>query len=525
MCRPFLVCCALCAATASPAPGNYADETGFNQLKAELGAAMPTGAGVGMSQVEAGNVEDSYMPHAGSGTFAGTGLWAGKTFTARNGATGVSDHAIHVGLQLYGTNTDPDVHRASMAPGVADVDGYNANNWDDFFLAPGGAAPIVEIREVQNHGWIHEASTGTATTVRDLLRRQDFSIDRDNYVCCVGLSNDVQAAIPDLFAAGYNIISVGLTSGEHSRGTTTSDMDGPGRRKPEIVAPLDFTSFSTAYTSSAAALLREKANLINTANARRNKTIKAILLAGATKDEFPGWAKTGTHPLDDVYGAGELNIYHSYHIMDGGEQPANNLAGRPFMAWDHHSLSANGTADYRLRIPAGVYGVELSAFIVWHRTLTDAAGGTFSLTPDALVNFDLALLRDPVAGGAAETIDSSTSTLYNLEHVWKRDLPAGNYRLRVSRGGGAGTAHDFAIAWRLTAAPHEPQPGMQSSGGAMTFTFPGLLPGQSYIFQSSPDLVTWTDIESFTATVSSATRVQPAPAADRRYYRLLPVLR
>ena len=300
-------------------------------------------------------------------------------------------------------------------------------------------------------------------------------------------------------------------------------MDGPGRRKPDLVAPLAATSYAAGYIGSAAGLLRQKANDIGTANARHVKTLKAVLLAGATKDEFPAWSRTATHPIDALYGAGELNIHHSYFILNGGEQPPNSTAG-PHMAWDHHLLGPNGTADYRLNIPAGQSGVELSAFLVWHRTLTDTnpLPTAFTLAPDPLINFTLTLFRDPAAGGAAVTIDSSTSTLYNLEHVWQKNLPAGNYRLRVSRGSGSG--HEFALAWRLHTAPHLPQPVMASAGNSYEFTFPGLITGQPYKFQSSPNLTAWTDIETFTATTPSATRLLLKPANPRLLYRLLPIL-
>lgn len=519
----------LLAASAVPCLGNYADDTGFNQLKAELGAAMLTGNSVGVSHVETSFLVDgvvSYLPQAGSGTFPGAGYWDGKSFTAKGGAGGFSDHAYNVAARYYGITTDPDVYRASMAPAIVDVDCWNATNWSGDFLAPGPtrAAPVVEIRAVQNHSWISYADAATTATTNDMLRRQDYSINRDGYVCCVGVNNGATTTTPDLLAAAYNVISAGLTNGDHSRGPTTSDMDGPGRRKPEIVAPLEVTSFSTAYVSSAAVLLREKANMINTANARKPKTLKAVLLAGATKDEFPAWSKTAAHPIDAIYGAGELNIYNSYQILNGGEQPANNAAGRPYRAWDNQSLSPGGTADYRLNIPAGMYGVELSAFAVWHRTLTNITPVGFTLTPDTLVNFDLTLFLDPAAGGAAVTIDSSISTLYNMEHVWKRDLPAGNYRLRVSRNAAAGTTQDFTIAWRLSTAPHNPAPQMQSSGGNLNFTFPGLIPGQPYSFQSSPDFAAWTDIHNFTAASSTEMWATVKPPASRLFYRLLPVL-
>lgn len=527
---PFLMmhprlCCALLCASAFTARANYVSDVGYLQLQAELGDAMPTGAGVSVSQVEGANMfNGGYMAEAGTGSYSGTGIWLGKTFVAKSGATAFSNHASEVGQHFYGIITNGTSGRSSPAPGITLIDGYSASAWTSSFLAPSGLAPLVETRAVQNHSWVNDATSNNAAAIKDYVRRQDYSIHRDNYVCCVGIKNDIAEPVSDFWAACYNTLTVGNSSGIHSRGGVTSDMDGPGRRKPEIVVPLDASSFSTGYVSGAAALLRQKANTIGTANARQARTLKAVLLAGATKEEFPGWAKDGAHPIDAIFGAGELNISNSYHILDGGEQPANNAAARPHRAWDFHSLPASGTADYRLHIPAGQYGVELSAFIVWHRTLTDtnASNSVFTLAPDTLVNFDMSLFRDPSAGGSPANLDASVSTLYNMEHVWKKNLPAGNYRLRVSRG--SGVAHDYAIAWRLTTAPHVPRVLIAPAGNSLRFDFTGLIPGQPYKFQDSPDMQAWHDLETFTATTATATRTRLKSADPSYFYQLLPVL-
>jgi len=520
------LCCALLCVSPFTVRANYAADVGYLQLQAELGDALPTGAGVNVSQVEAANIfNGGYMAEAGTGSYSGTGFWQGKTFVARSGSTAFSNHASEVGQHFYGSITNGTGGRSSPAPGILTIDGYNASAWTSAFLAPSGLAPLIETRAVQNHSWVNDAPSSSAATFKDFVRRQDYSIHRDNYVCCAGIRNDIAEPVPDFWAACYNALAVGNSSGIHSRGGVTSDMDGPGRRKPDIVVPLDASSFSTGYVSGAAALLRQKANSLGTASARNARTLKAVLLAGATKAEFPGWTKDSAHPIDAIYGAGELNIYNSYHILDGGEQPANNTAARPHRAWDFHSLSANGTADYRLHIPAGQYGEELSAFLVWHRTLTDAnpSADTFTLLPDLLVNFDITLFRDPPPGGGNPvSLDASTSTIYNMEHVWKRNLPAANYRLRVSRGNGV--AHDFAIAWRLTVAPHVPQLLIVPAGNNLRFDFAGMISGQVYKFQESPDIQAWNDLESFTATTATATRTRPKPADPSYFYQLLPVL-
>jgi hypothetical protein len=176
--------------------------------------------------------------------------------------------------------------------------------------------------------------------------------------------------------------------------------------------------------------------------------------------------------------------------------------------------------DYVLQVPAGEAGTELSAVIVWHRTLTDPAGGGFNLTPDPLVDFNLSLDLLPSAGGDPVSIDASTSTIYNLEHVWKRSLPAGTYRLRVSRG--SGTAREFAIAWRLSTVGYLPELSASRAGDVMELTAVRLLPGQVYRLESSADLAVWSVDSSFAAAAASFTWSLPVTEV-RRFYRLVAV--
>lgn len=53
--------------------------------------------------------------------------------------------------------------------------------------------------------------------------------------------------------------------------------------------------------------------------ARENPSlIKSILLAGASKAPFPGWSRSEDRPLDEIYGAGRLDVFHSHRILTGG---------------------------------------------------------------------------------------------------------------------------------------------------------------------------------------------------------------
>ncbi|RYD32804.1 MAG: hypothetical protein EOP86_14835, partial [Verrucomicrobiaceae bacterium] len=316
---------------ASLCRADYLDDTGYRDLAAELGTALPTGQGVTVAQVEASeSMAGAYAAEAGSGTFTTVHPFLnGVSLTAKSGASAFSGHAFAVAAHFFGRNQDTSFGRAGFCPGITVADAYrvgdedesDAGSWlGDAFLAPGSAPPLTEIRAVQNHSWISgDPTAGRADTHKTLLRRFDFAIRRDGFLAVTGVNNGSNTVVPALMVSGYNNLSVGVSSGNHSRGGVSALMDGGGRQKPEIVAPLDYTSFSTALVSSAGAFLRQTAETQGP-NARLPQTLKAILLAGATKEEFPGWTRTPEKPLDPVYGAGELHLGHSWHILAGGEQ-------------------------------------------------------------------------------------------------------------------------------------------------------------------------------------------------------------
>lgn len=327
---PFLLRFSLVFLALGTVRADYLDDTGYRALAAELGAALPTGAGVGVTQVEYG--EPAYLPQAGTGTFTGSGaLFGGKTFTAKSGPSATSPHAEDVGAHFFSLNTNPLLGRATFTPGITSIDVYlvdalgTTSSWvyeawlqSGDLLQPGDLlAPLTETRSLQSHAWVSTADPDFAASDNITLRRFDFAIRRDGFLAVTGVNNGI-SPVPSLMASAFNNLSAGLSSGGHSTGGVASHLDGPGRQKPEIVVPLDLTSFGTGLVSSAGALLRQTANSQG-ANARRPETLKAILLAGATKEEFPGWSHTAVLPLDPVFGAGELNVRNSWQI-----QPAWN---------------------------------------------------------------------------------------------------------------------------------------------------------------------------------------------------------
>lgn len=413
-----IVVLSLCSA-AGAARAGYKDEIGFTKLKAEVGASLWNGAGVAVSHIEAPE-GTNYKPDPGSAEFSG------KTFNVKSGASGTSSHATQVGLTFYGLS-------GSIAPGVTTIDLYEADSWIQGGLLRQGqfAAPLAETRAVENHSWV-AGSTGGAGE-QEILRRFDYAIQQSGFVGVVALNNGNAGNVPVLLAGNYNGITVGLSRGDHSYGVTT--VDGSGRVKPEIVAPGEpaFTSFATPIVSSAAALLRQGAS----GNAAKPETMKAILLAGATKRPFAGWNRTATRPLDTVFGAGQLNIYNSYHILTAGQQAASASVAVARRGWDWRTTTT-GQRLYFFDVAAGGTS-SFSVLLTWNRVIS----GFFPAPSSSLANLTLKLYQ---ASGfsVGALVDSSMSTVDNLEHIWQPTLAPGRYAIEVTSDT-SGT--NYGLAW------------------------------------------------------------------------------
>ena len=375
-----------------------------------------------------------YMPDTASAEFTG------KTITAKSGTTAgtspISSHANNVATYFYG-------RYSSLAPDVNGIDVYEANNWlnSGFLLLAQGSGPLSEGRMVQNHSWIGtygNTPQGIAYD-KEALRRFDFAIQQSDFLACVGLNNGSASAVPTLLASAYNAIAVGLTNGEHSTGTATFDpiaAGDPGRTKPEIVAPFTVTSFATPLVSSAGAMLRQNAS----ANGRHSVSLKAMLLAGATKDQFANWNRTTTRPLDAHFGAGQLNILHSYHILAAGQQIASGTVSVGKRGWDYRTTAA-AAGQYFFDIPAGDTATRLSAVLTWNRKIGNGItwGDTTPTVPDLA-------LRIYAATGFTKgaLIDESVSAVDNVEHLYEPILPPGRYVMEVT---GSQTGIAYGLAW------------------------------------------------------------------------------
>jgi hypothetical protein len=484
--RPFLRITALLAILALggalPAVADtYKDYVGFTALKNELGVAIPTGAGVQVTQAEATSTATStdYFPSTSNIDTPGSEFY-GKTIIPITSSYSTSSHATGVGQLFYGNNT-------SMAPGINHIDVYNANDWlgSGFLNTGSNSQPLASSSRVANHSWV--GWTDPAEAAGAVLRRLDWVIARDDYIQAVAMQNGGSPATVPLLGSSFNAIAVGRSDGEHGTGSVAISSDSvytAGRTRPDIVVPMSYTSNAAPAVAAAAALLVQTGHqdpslsrdpLVNFTtnryteqnndgqkiyNAERSEVVKAALMAGADRSVLTGYGTTTTtNGLDSTYGAGQLNIYNSYHIIAAGEfnssedlqvsraniyrygfdydpyfggQSGSNTEGSYYF----HTGSANGT---------------LTASLVWNINID---GTTLAAT---LYNLDLYLYDLSVS--STNPLASYTSDQDNTENIYLTSLTGNHdYLLRVALDSGPTSfLWDYGLAWNITNAV--PLPG------------------------------------------------------------------
>lgn len=397
----------------------------FDRLVNERGSLLETGFGLRAALMEADTDSSSnaaYMPSAGSSEFLG------KTIVDGSGLGGsASGHANSVGSLFFGNN-------GSLTPGVADVVSFEANNWVGQAYSSSAAFSNSHAGiHVSNHSY--SGNTSHAISER-ILKSIDAVIDTHDMTSTVaGLSST-------LISPSYNSITVGRTSATAGYATT---FYGAGRSKPDIVVPASFPSTAAPMVGSAALLMHAKAQAMGDADGQRSETVKAVLMAGATKNEFPGWNRTTTKPLDAAHGAGELNVYNSYHIMEAGQMSGSTGIGSfvGSTGWDYVStFDPNAPLSWNFTIAGSSI---FSAMLNWNVHIHDPDECIGESCPPA---FELANLDLRLFDATNSLIDSSLSTVDNLEHIYFESLGPGTYRLEVS--GDIDT--DFSLAWRSNAS-------------------------------------------------------------------------
>lgn len=498
------------AALLFAAPGglqaDWRDDIGYTQLAAELGAALPTGAGIVLLQSEANDVTSppDYLPQdGGPGAFAGAGVYNGKTFYAESGAGVAFAHAQSVASYYYANGS-------GIAQGTTEIHNYTATDFLNRLYST--YAPQVFPGRVQNHSWI---ASSDATTNPQLLRAMDYMINRDGVIAAVALDNNTNP-MPALLGNNYHALTAGLRSGLHSQGGTNTD--GSGRMKPDLVVNVGETSYASPAIAGTAAALLQSAVAMGSANAQKPQVIKAQMLAGASKKNLPQWQRLSTAaPYDAVFGAGELNIRNAYYIQQAGQQASSTNAESPSRGWDYGASTTNSTGKrYFFSIPAGRYATTFSAALTWHRSIFGSTGSYTS----SLSALNLQLYASASFTPGASPLYASISSVDNVEHLFCYNLPPGQYMLVVTA---STNNRSYGLAWDAQLG-NGPAMTLQSSGAQLQLNAASLDPQLSYIIESSPDLVTgWTTEQTFRTadtTPSFTYTWQPSQNASRYFYRL-----
>ena len=66
------------------------------------------------------------------------------------------------------------------------------------------------------------------------------------------------------------------------------------------------------------------------------------------KQELNPWDRTLTRPIDDIYGAGEVNILNSYHILAAGEQSTGSATSTDMVECIDIAAKNIGERNYQL---------------------------------------------------------------------------------------------------------------------------------------------------------------------------------
>jgi hypothetical protein len=398
---------------------------GWDALNTEVSGYRPTGDGVGVQHVEAPSGA-AYMPNV---SYFPTHVFIDRTLMNR----GSSTHATNVAYNWYGAD--------GISPGVGitsanAINSYSAGNWLSKVLN-GSYSQLTG--SVINNSWI-----GGSDQVATDLNKIDYYIKTRNVLMFAAVNNGTgsnsseTAVIP---WATYNGITVGLYNGNSKSGRP--NLNYCTASKPDLVAPpaiSDFTSYAAPVAAGVGSMLLESARDRNFTDATKPDTIKAMMLAGASKSD--NWTRTDTSPLDPVYGAGVVNVLNSYNILASGKQTAGNTVFSPNTGWTRANISYTDPQYYFFSIDLGVGNV--SAALTW---LDPGADESDNHTLDN--NLNVALYSATFNGSTftADTLlQQSISSQDNVEVLWKKSLTPGYYALKVWAADTT-TNLDYSLAW------------------------------------------------------------------------------
>jgi hypothetical protein len=468
-----MIACVLVLGWSGSAAADWKLDIGYTALQKELGATLPTGAGVKVTQVEA----SSGKPDPNNADFAK------KAFAVKTSTAIISSHGTGVGQIFYG-NT------GSLAPGITNIDCYGNVDWTGWgFLQDLTDTPLVSSSRVANHSWVGSAGPDQNVTI---LSRMDWVVNRDEFIQVVAMGNG--GANSPLLGSSYNAIAVGLSNGAAGRGsyalaTTPATLYASASRiRPDLVAPASATSSATPMVASATALLVEVGhkggNKLSTDpavkfttnrngdviyNAERSEVVKAALMAGASRTS-PNLTNTKTpkgyvvntgNGLNTIYGAGELNISNSYHLIAAGEQNSREdfaSGGGQIKAlgfdYDPYFGGLNGSNKTGSYVFKALTTGSLSASLVWNLNVKGETTSGFD-TSATLYNLGLSLYDMT----SSKEVAYANSLLDNTENIWTSLLANHSYQLKVSSLQSTNFLWDYGLAWNITATTtHAPLP-------------------------------------------------------------------
>ncbi|HEU5125664.1 MAG TPA: S8 family serine peptidase [Verrucomicrobiae bacterium] len=425
------------------------DEIGLTLLRATT--TNLNGSGVTIAQVEAPVTDATPPPFEVNPAAVGIAperfnYFVGPPTVSSNASSSVfpnslgseSGHANVVGNLFYGIG--------GVSTSVAHIDNYEAN----YFFETVVPSQIEMTGRIVNQSFI---APGTVSEQIESDANYDHYAARFNTLFISGAGNSGTVNPP---STSYNGISVGAFGGSSSFGPTRDN----GRAKPDMVAPAEVTSYSTALVSGAATLLLQAAlrgdGGSDTNAAADIRTLKALLLNGAIKPV--DWTNINSSPLDHRYGAGVINVFNSWKQLAGGRQhfiestsvssgnihpPGNateNISVRS--GWDFNAVSSSDSTDginhyyfeIRNEFPSGNF--TATATLVWNRQ-----------TDQSTIN-DLDLFLYETLSG--KLIRASASAVDNVEHLYLPALPPGRYDLQVLKhSGGVSEIETYALAFEF----------------------------------------------------------------------------
>jgi hypothetical protein len=118
-------------------------------------------------------------------------------------------------------------------------------------------------------------------------------------------------------------------------------------------------------------------------------------------------------------------------------------------------------------------------------------------------------------------LSSSTSAVDNVEHLFLRHLPPGQYCLEVTADT---AAHDFALAWQAVTGTG-PRLASRITAGQLFVDTSSLDPLATYTLETTSDLTSgWTSVETFRTADGTAsfnhTWASPSLPSARQFFRL-----